>query len=143
MSIKLVGKRIFIVEDNTMNRVAYQMILKLSGAVLEFDRWGRDTLYRLKGFEPDLIIMDLMITGGRSGFDIFDEIRKQPEYNAVPIVAISASEPAVALPLCREKGFAGYIVKPIEDELLPDQLIRLINGEQVWYIGERYGGEIR
>jgi two-component system, sensor histidine kinase and response regulator len=141
--MKLIGKRIFIVEDNTMNRITYQMILKLSGAVLEFDRWGRDTLYRLKGFEPDLIIMDLMITKGRSGFDIFDDIRKHPEYDAVPIVAISASEPAVSLPLCRDKGFDGFIVKPVDDELLPDQLARLIEGEQIWYIGERYGGEIR
>jgi CheY-like chemotaxis protein len=60
----------------------------------------------------------------------------------IPIVAISASDPGVALMKCRQMGFTGFIAKPIEEELLPDQVARLIKGQQVWYVGERYGGEV-
>jgi CheY-like chemotaxis protein len=141
MNTKLTGKKIFIVEDNTMNRVVYTMALKLSGAVIEFDIWGRETVARLKGFQPDLIILDLMLSSTTSGFDVFEDIRAQPDYSHVPIVAISASEPAIALPKCQKMGFTGFIAKPIDEEVLPSQVLRLIEGEQVWYLGERYGGE--
>ncbi len=139
----LQGKRIFIVEDNAQNRIVFSMVLKLQGAWIDFDRWGRDALLRLKAFEkPDLIILDLMLPSGITGFDIFDEIRSLPEYDEVPIIAISAAEPAAALPKVRAKGFAGFIAKPIDDDLFPNQIARIIAGEQVWYLGERYQGII-
>ena len=142
MDIQLPGKRIFITEDNMTNRVIYTMILKRSGVILEFDRWGRDTTRRIGRFNPDLIVLDLMLQHGSSGYQIFDEIRSSPEYNHIPIVAISASDPSTALTKCREMGFSGFIAKPVEKDLLTLQLARLIDGEQVWYLGERYGGEI-
>jgi two-component system, sensor histidine kinase and response regulator len=139
---KLKDKRIFIVEDNSMNRVIYKMSLGLAGASLQFDQKGDGTIDQLAMFKPDLIILDLMLPRGNSGYDIFDQIRRLPECKDVPIVAISASDPATALLKCQDKGFAGFIAKPIEEELLQDQVLRLINGEPVWYMGERYGGEI-
>lgn len=139
---KLKDKRIFIVEDNSMNRVVYKISLGLAGASLQFDQKGDSAISQLAMFKPDLIILDLMLPRGNSGYEIFDRIRDLPECKAVPIVAISASDPATALLKCQDKGFAGFIAKPIEEELLQDQIYRLINGEPVWYMGERYGGEI-
>jgi CheY-like chemotaxis protein len=136
----LQGKRIFITEDDSMNRVVYMMLLGACGAILEFDRWGNKTPQILKGFKPDLIILDLMLPQNKSGFDVFNDIQQRSEHNDVPIVAVSASEPSFALPQCKQMGFAGFIAKPIEEELFVDQVIQLINGEQVWYVGERYGG---
>lgn len=133
-------KNIFITEDDAMNRVVYMMILKSSGANLEFDRWGRDTPFKLRQFKPDLIIMDLMLARQASGYEVFDEVRQNPDFDDVPIVAISASDPTYALPKCREMGFSGYIAKPVEEELLIEQLLQIINGQEVWYAGERYGG---
>ena len=140
---KLRDKRIFITEDNTLNRSVYMMLLKISGAIIEFDRLGRETPSKVETFKPDLIILDLMLPNGDSGYQIFNKIQKMPDYGNVPIVAISASEPSVALPKCKELGFSGFIAKPIEEELLVDQLVRLIEGEEVWYVGERYGGELK
>ena len=143
MDPKLRDKRIFITEDNTLNRAVYMMLLKILGAIIEFDRLGRETPSKLAVFKPDLIILDLMLPNGDSGYHIFNKIRQMPNYGNVPIVAISASEPSVALPKCKELGFSGFIAKPIEEELLVDQLVRLIEGEEVWYVGERYGGELK
>lgn len=139
---KLKDKRIFIVEDNSMNRVIYKMSLGLAGASLQFDQRGDSAISQLMTFRPDLIVLDLMLPRGNSGYDIFDQIRNLPQCKNVPIVAISASDPATALLKCQERGFAGFIAKPIEEDLLPDQILRLINREPVWYLGERYGGEV-
>jgi len=141
MNEALNGKRIFVVEDNAHNRVIYQMILRRAGAIIDFDRRGDATLFQLTKFMPDLVILDLNLGRYSSGFEILDEIRKHPDLEKIPIVAISASEPAVVLPKCREMGFSGFIAKPIEESLFEDQMARLINGQQVWYLGERYGGE--
>jgi CheY-like chemotaxis protein len=135
------GKRIFVVEDNLQNRVIFKMMLISQGAWVEFDRWGRDALWRLQAFKNvDLIILDLMLRGGMSGYTIFDEIRSLPEFAQVPIIAVSAAEPAVAIPTTQEKGFSGFIAKPINDDLFPKQIARIIAGEAVWYAGDRFEG---
>ncbi|MBK8137272.1 MAG: response regulator [Chloroflexi bacterium] len=117
------------------------MILRRAGAVVDFDRRGDSMLLQLTKFVPDLIILDLNLGRYTSGFEIFEETRKLPEYAHVPIVAVSASEPAVVVPKCRTMGFNGFIAKPIAEALFEDQLVRLLQGESVWYLGERYGGE--
>jgi CheY-like chemotaxis protein len=135
----LKGKRIFIVEDNIQNRIVFQMAMVLQGAQIEFERWGKDAVAHLKGFKDvDLIILDLMLYHGISGYDIFDDIRKLPEYDKVPIIAVSASEPAIAIPKTQQKGFSGFIAKPIDDTLFPRQLVQIIAGEKIWYAGENF-----
>ena len=135
----LKGKNIFIVEDNAQNRIIYQTVLMIQGATLEFDRWGREAEMHLQTFKHfDLIILDLMLPGGVTGYDVFDQIRQLPGFADVPIVAISAADPSTAIKETREKGFSGFIAKPIDMILLPEQLVRIIEGEQVWYGGEHF-----
>lgn len=131
------GKHIFIVEDNLQNRIIFQMSLIRHGAIMDFERWGKDALCRLNNLPHlDVIILDLMLAEGYSGFDIFDEIRAQPKFASVPIVAVSAMDPSVAAPKARSKGFAGFIAKPIDIDLLPQQLAQIMDGKPVWYLGE-------
>jgi CheY-like chemotaxis protein len=132
----LEGKHIYIVEDNQMNRIVYQMTLQMQGAYLEFDRWGKDASHKLANVRHwDLIILDLMLAKGISGYDIFEDIRQMPHHENTPIIAISASEPSVAIPKVRELGFNGFISKPIDEELICDQVLRAINGEAIWHDG--------
>jgi CheY-like chemotaxis protein len=130
----LANTHIFIVEDNLQNRIIYELALRGHGALLEFERWGKGAVSRLQGLlRYDLIIMDLMLAGGVSGFDIYDEIRTLPKFSNVPIVAVSAMEPAVAIPKARMKGFAGFIAKPIDSRIFAQQIAQIINGENIWY----------
>jgi CheY-like chemotaxis protein len=135
----LKDKHIFIVEDNMQNRVIFQMALIRHGAIVDFERRGRETMTRLGDLSSvDLIILDLMLAEGVSGFDLYDEIRAVPKFASVPIVAVSAMDPGMAIPKTLSKGFAGFIAKPIDNHLFPKQLVRIIEGEQIWYGGERY-----
>ena len=43
----LKDKRIFIVEDNMQNRVVFQMAFVRHGALVDFERRGRETIARL------------------------------------------------------------------------------------------------
>lgn len=134
----LKDKRIFIVEDNMQNRLIFQMALIRQGASVDFERWGRDTIYHMQNTSRiDLIVLDLMLADGISGFDIFDQIRALPKYNSVPIIAVSAMDPSIAIPKARAQGFSGFIAKPIDNMLFPKQLASIIEGEHVWSVGER------
>ena len=128
----LTNKKIFVVEDNTMNRVIFQVVLGTNGATVEFDRWGRKTLAKIAANKPDLIILDLMLPNGDSGYDIFNDIRSNLEYSSIPIVAISASEPSIAIPKTKTLGFSGFIAKPVDEEYLPQQLADILAGKKVW-----------
>ena len=133
------GKVVFIVEDNSQNRIVYQIMMVRNGARVEFDRWGRDTIDRMKTLDQiDIILMDLMLPSGDSGFVIFETIRKNRRFDAIPIVAVSAADPSTALPRTQQMGFSGFIGKPINDDLFPGQLARILAGEKVWYAGDHY-----
>lgn len=136
MVTSLLGKRIFVVEDNLENRIITRLMLGRSGAMLEFDMWGRDTVHKLLSFTPvDLILLDLMLPRGASGYNIYKDIRNHPSLKAVPIVAVSAADPSTALAICRQQGFQGFIAKPLDDDLFPSQLTQVLNGQEVWFTG--------
>jgi CheY-like chemotaxis protein len=136
MSLK--NRRIFIVEDNWQNRVVYQMMLIRHEALVNFESWGTNAIASLRKLaHVDVIILDLTLGQGISGFDLFDQIRELPNFETVPIVAVSAMEPAIAIPEARTKGFAGFIAKPIDIRTFPDQLAMIIAGEPIWHVGER------
>lgn len=130
------NKRIFVVEDDSINRLVYRLVLSSHGAKFEFDGGGANTVSRLKQFGPvDLIIMDLMLARGATGYDLSDDIRALPQFANVPVVAVSATDAAEGVTLSRARGFNGFVAKPIDDELFPQQLEKIINGEPVWYTG--------
>jgi two-component system cell cycle response regulator DivK len=132
----LQNKRIFLVEDNLGNRAIMQMILEQHGAKISFERWGTDTVSRLKVFEPvDLILLDLMFPQGITGYDVFDNIRQHTEFRHVPIVAVSASEPALSIPKTQAHGFAGFLPKPIDIDKFPKQVAAILRNEPVWDFG--------
>lgn len=132
----LKDKHIFIVEDNLQNRVIFQIGLVRQGAIVEFERWGRNTIHQLQRMnQVDLIILDLMLADGMSGFDLYDEIRTMPKLASVPVIAVSAMDPSIAIPQVRARGFAGFIAKPIDNHEFPKQLASIIDGERVWYTG--------
>ncbi len=134
----LKGKSIFIVEDNSQNRVIFEMSLIRYGVTVDFERWGASTISRLGNMPRfDLIVLDLMLADGVSGFDLFDQIREIPRYAEIPIIAVSAMDPAIAIPKVRAKGFAGFIAKPIDRYLFPTQIEEVIQGKQVWHSGQR------
>lgn len=129
-------KHIFVVEDNPMNRLIYQVMFVVYETRVTFEPYGQDSLARLKNMSKvDLIVLDLMLPRGVSGFDIFAQIRALPEYNGVPIVAVSAMDPILAIPRAKELGLDGFISKPIDSDVFPEQLAKVLMGEPIWFDG--------
>jgi two-component system, sensor histidine kinase and response regulator len=127
-------KRIFIIEDDVRNRIVFQMALVREGAYVDFERWENDTLSRVRSssIPIDLIVLDLMLPHNRSGFDLYDEIRKIERLDKVPVVAVSAMDRSLAVPRAIAKGMNGFIPKPIDTYQFPRQLLQVLQGKPYW-----------
>ncbi|MFN8375349.1 MAG: response regulator [Anaerolineae bacterium] len=132
----LKDKLVFVVEDNLQNRVIFQMLLIRQGARVEFERRGRDAIYRLQTLRHvDIVIMDLALADGISGYDLFRQIRALEGFEQVPVVAVSATDPAIGIPRTQMMGFNGFIAKPLDDVQFPRQIARVLEGHSVWETG--------
>ena len=132
----LAGKRIFVADDNVAYSIIARMLLERNGATTSIERWGTDTISRIQDFAPvDLILLDLMFPGGVSGFDLLGKIRAEADLAGVPVIAVSAMNPSVAIPRAQEVGFNGFILKPLETALFIDQVVQVLNGKPVWFAG--------
>lgn len=127
------NRRIFVVEDNVTNMAVISVLLRQHGALVIQDPWNSRTLDMLAQFMPiDVILLDLMLRSGVSGYDIFTEIKRVPEFAHIPIVAVSASDPSIEIPRAQSLGFTGFIGKPIELHRFPSQVLSCINNEPIW-----------
>ncbi len=77
--------------------------------------------------KPSIVVSDLVMPG-TNGFELFQQVRKQQEYHAIPFVFLTAVDDYYARKVGKEMGGAAYITKPVDlDEL--ERIIRDKIGE--------------
>lgn len=137
MSGILQDKRILIVEDNVVNIAVISTILRSQGAVVVQDFWQSSTIDMLEQHFPlDLILMDLHLSKGISGYDIFIDMQGHAKLKDIPVIIVSASDPSTEIPKAKALGLSGYIAKPIVMNEFPTQIKQVMDGKKVWFAGE-------
>lgn len=136
MSIR--NKRIFIVEDDAGGLAVASHYLRQAGAQIVFVRRGEGVPVQVVQEMPiDLILMDLMLPGQVSGFEVFSGVHAVPELEEIPVLAVSSMDPDIAMPRAKELGFAGFIAKPLSPNILK-HVEAVLDGKKVW-IGDSRG----
>ena len=123
--------RILLVEDD--NRIAKPLAedLRHQNYTVDIARDGIEGWDYIQSVNYDLILLDLMLPNGVSGFDVFDQIKQVPELQAIPVIVISAADPDEAMPKARKKGLSGFIAKPISI-YIGKYIADVLKGKQVW-----------
>ncbi|CBL44916.1 Probable sensor histidine kinase [gamma proteobacterium HdN1] len=104
--------RILIVEDNQVNYLVLEGILRKLGHIPIAANNGKEALSILKAITPDLIFMDLQMPV-MDGFEATEAIRKLPPPKGnLPIVAVTANSDADNRERCTKCGMNGVIGKP-------------------------------
>lgn len=83
--------------------------------------------------KPDIIFLDIHMEP-IDGFEMLSLIRQNSDFQAIPVVAVTASVMNEEVKNLREAGFDGVMAKPLNYEAFPDILDRILSGEQVWNI---------
>jgi two-component system cell cycle response regulator DivK len=115
-------KRIVLyVEDNPDNRLLVRRILQADGFdVLEASS-AAQALELLNLQTPDLILMDINMPD-LDGYTLTTQLKTDPNFERVPIVALTANVMKGDRERSLEAGCDGYIQKPIDVDRLPSQV---------------------
>ena len=113
------GRRILIVEDDVRNVFALTAVLEPRGAEVAIARNGREALDHLAAHPGvDLVLMDIMMPE-MDGLTAMRELRKDPRFAKLPIIALTAKAMTDDRERCLDAGASDYIAKPLDvDKLL-------------------------
>lgn len=127
VAIALNKIKILSVEDNEINQKLLELIFKSFDVQFDKSYNGEDAIRKLKdGATYDLILMDLQMPK-KDGFETAKLIKKNPNYSAVPILALSAND-TIKISTLKAKGIDAFIVKPIDKKLLLNTVVKLLKG---------------
>ncbi|MFC3942890.1 two-component system sensor histidine kinase/response regulator [Pseudomonas gingeri NCPPB 3146 = LMG 5327] len=119
------GRKILLVDDDVRNIFALTSALEHKGAIVEIGRNGREAIEKLNEVDDiDLVLMDVMMPE-MDGYEATVEIRKEPRWRKLPIIAITAKAMKDDQERCLQAGSNDYLAKPID----LDRLFSLI---RVW-----------
>ena len=109
------GARLLIVEDNIVNQKVVLAILRKKGYRLDVANDGREALNKLDapGAAYDLILMDVQMPV-LDGLEATRCIRRNPRWDRLPIVAMTAHAMNGDRERCLEAGMDAYISKPVQ-----------------------------
>jgi len=124
------GAEILLVEDNRVNQLVASEILKRGGLNVTIANHGAEAVDMLKDKHFDLILMDLQMPV-LNGYKATEEIRKTACLSELPIIAMTADAMNDIKDKCMSAGMNGYISKPIDINLLGNELLRWISHKQV------------
>jgi CheY-like chemotaxis protein len=129
----LTGKRIYVIEDDPTNMAIVVTLLKHYGALVMQDQYNSYSIDAVRRMLPiDLILLDLMLRRGVSGYDIFESLKTDAALAKIPAVIVSAADPVQEMSKAKALGFMGYIEKPIDSSTFGDTLLAILDGTPVW-----------
>ncbi|MCL2066410.1 MAG: response regulator [Treponema sp.] len=105
------GKKILIVDDESINREFFEVMLSKLGFVVEQADDGIEALEKVKTFHPDLILLDNVMPR-MSGWEVTKTLKKDEEYKNIPIIMFSALDDVKDKVIGFELGVDDYITKP-------------------------------
>ncbi len=112
---------ILLVEDDDYDRGIASLVLRSSGYKVLEATDGELGVSMAKSKHPDLVIVDLQLTG-MSGLEATRQIIEMEEMRDIPVVALTTGEVPDNLKELARVGCRGYISKPIDTNMLASQV---------------------
>ena len=121
---------ILIVDDSPINlKVAKALLGKLETQT-DTAKSGDEAVEICREKKYDLILMDHRMPN-KDGIETFMEIRELEINKETPVIMLTANAYNGIEDQYRDLGFAGYLAKPIDPQLLEESLLRLLPPEKV------------
>lgn len=124
----LLGTNILLVEDNAINQQVARELLEAAGACVQVANHGQAALEILARTSFDAVLMDVQMPV-MGGYEATAEIRKNPQWSKLPVIAMTAHALAGDRQRCLDAGMSDHISKPIDPDLLVSTVARWMKGE--------------
>jgi two-component system alkaline phosphatase synthesis response regulator PhoP len=131
MSITNSVKKVLIADDEPDILEIIQYNLQNEGYEVATAKNGNEAIDQAKRFNPDLIILDIMIPG-KNGIEVCNFLRTQPAFNDTLIIFLTALSDEGTEVKGLETGADDYMTKPVSPKVLVSKvnaLFRRLNKE--------------
>jgi CheY-like chemotaxis protein len=103
---------ILVVDDEPKNFEVIETLLRNQDYRLHYVTNGKEAIASLDLFQPELILLDVMMPV-MDGIEVCKEIKAMPQWNAVPIIMVTALTTKTDLAQALFAGADDFISKPI------------------------------
>ena len=117
------GLRILVAEDNKINQMIMKELLSSVGVQVVLVDNGIKVLERLQEESFDIVLMDIQMPE-MDGLTATAQIRLDPRYDALPILAMTANAGPEHLAESKSAGMNDHLTKPVEVGQLYSTLIK-------------------
>ena len=111
------GSRVLLVEDNELNREVALGLLEDAHLSIDTAENGRDAVEKVGEHNYDLVLMDMQMPV-MDGLAATRAIRLKPQFQTLPIIAMTANVMESDREKCTEAGMNDHLAKPIDPEAL-------------------------
>lgn len=111
-------RRILVVDDDPGIRRVLTYNLSAEGFEVDAVEDGHQVLGAIGSFQPDLLILDVMMPG-RDGLDVLSDLREQEGTRSIPVILLTAKATDEEVWAGWQAGADYYVTKPFDlDEIL-------------------------
>jgi two-component system, sensor histidine kinase and response regulator len=103
---------ILVIDDEPDNFEVIEALLASTGYTLHYANRGRDAIANLEKYDPDAILLDVMMPD-LDGIQVCRRIKTMAQWQAVPIIMVTALASIADLSRCIEAGADDFVSKPI------------------------------
>ena len=107
--------KILIVDDEPNIVLAIEFLLQRQGYRTEKAYDGLQALEMVADFQPDIVILDVMMPG-LNGFELGQKIRQMPRLENTKIIFLTAKGTQRDKQMGYENGAEAYMIKPFDNE---------------------------
>ncbi len=134
--------RILIADDNAANRELLEAYLAGFDCDIEIAVDGQDTLDKVRSFQPDLVLLDVMMPK-LSGFEVCRKVKDDPETSGVMVLMVTALNELGDIERAVNAGTDDFLNKPINKVSLLKRVSTMLKYKSVSDELERLRAYIR
>jgi CheY-like chemotaxis protein len=138
----MAAHRILIADDNAANRELLEAYLADFDCEIETAVDGQDTLDKVASFEPDLLLLDVMMPK-LSGFEVCRKLKDDPQTAGVMVLMVTALNELGDIERGVNAGTDDFLSKPINKIALVKRVSTMLKFKSVTDELERLRAYIR
>lgn len=123
----LAGRKVLVVDDEPYIQKILSFKLRLTGLDPVEASGGEEALRLVREGNPDLVLLDVSLTPGLTGFDVCRILKENPATATIPIIMLTARTLPAERDLGLRLGAASYVTKPFSTKVLVQEIEKALS----------------
>lgn len=123
----LAGRKVLVVDDEPYIQKILSFKLRLTGLDPVEASSGEEALKLVREAVPDLVLLDVSLTPGLTGFDVCRILKENPATSGIPIIMLTARTLPAERDLGMRLGAASYVTKPFSTKVLVQEIEKALS----------------